>query len=117
MCIFCHATSPAQELRLLVESGSLQETEEQRGLAHFTEHMAFKGTTHFPDNQSFKQLEKQGLNLGSHVNAATSLNSTVYKLSLPQATPEQIQTGFAGTFADWAQGMTLTLLRLIKNVP
>ncbi|ELW9227226.1 insulinase family protein [Morganella morganii] len=96
---------PGAELRLLVESGSLQETEEQRGLAHFTEHMAFKGTTHFPDTQSFKQLEKQGLNLGSHVNAATSLNSTVYKLSLPQATPEQIQTGLQ-VLADWAQGMT-----------
>lgn len=107
---------PGVELRLLVESGSLQETEEQRGLAHFTEHMAFKGTTHFPDTQSFKQLEKQGLNLGSHVNAATSLNSTVYKLSLPQATPAQVETGLQ-VLADWAQGMTFDPVAFDKERP
>ncbi len=93
------------EMRLLVKSGSLQENEQQRGLAHFTEHMAFKGTLHFPGTSGFKQLEQQGIKLGNHVNAVTSFNSTTYKLSLPQATPEQTATGLQ-LLSDWAQGIT-----------
>lgn len=93
------------ELRLLVSSGSLQENEQQLGLAHFTEHMAFKGTKHFPGTTGFKQLEQQGLKLGSHVNAITSLNSTLYKLSLPDATAKQVETGLQ-VMADWAANMT-----------
>ncbi|EKT53628.1 M16 family metallopeptidase [Providencia sneebia] len=96
---------PGVELRLLVKSGSIQENEQQLGLAHFTEHMAFKGTKHFPGTTGFKQLEQQGLKLGSHVNAITSLNSTLYKLSLPEATPAQITTGLQ-VIADWASNMT-----------
>ncbi|MEQ4693936.1 M16 family metallopeptidase [Providencia manganoxydans] len=96
---------PGVELRLLVKSGSLQENEQQLGLAHFTEHMAFKGTKHFPGTTGFKQLEQQGLKLGSHVNAITSLNSTLYKLSLPKATPAQVSTGLQ-VIADWAANMT-----------
>lgn len=82
----------------------MQEDEHQLGLAHFTEHMAFKGTKHFPGTTGFKQLEQQGLKLGSHVNAITSLNSTLYKLSLPEATPAQISTGLQ-VIADWASNM------------
>ncbi|WP_273839777.1 M16 family metallopeptidase [Providencia rettgeri] len=98
-------SQPGVELRLLVSSGSLQENEQQLGLAHFTEHMAFKGTKHFPGTTGFKQLEQQGLKLGSHVNAITSLNSTLYKLSLPDATPKQVETGLQ-VMADWASNMT-----------
>lgn len=96
---------PGVELRLLVNSGSVQENEQQLGLAHFTEHMAFKGTKHFPGTTGFKQLEQQGLKLGSHVNAITSLNATLYKLSLPEATPAQITTGLQ-VIADWASNIT-----------
>ncbi|MBP6122177.1 MULTISPECIES: M16 family metallopeptidase [Providencia] len=96
---------PGVELRLLVNSGSLQENEQQLGLAHFTEHMAFKGTKHFPGTTGFKQLEQQGLKLGSHVNAITSLNSTLYKLSLPDATTAQVTTSLQ-VMADWASNMT-----------
>ena len=98
-------SQPGVELRLLVSSGSLQENEQQLGLAHFTEHMAFKGTKHFPGTTGFKQLEQQGLKLGSHVNAITSLNSTLYKLSLPDATAKQVETGLQ-VMADWAANMT-----------
>jgi len=98
-------SQPGVELRLLVSSGSLQENKQQLGLAHFTEHMAFKGTKHFPGTTGFKQLEQQGLKLGSHVNAITSLNSTLYKLSLPDATPKQVETGLQ-VMADWASNMT-----------
>jgi zinc protease len=93
------------ELRLLVNSGSLQESEQQRGLAHFVEHMAFKGTTHFPGTSSFKSLEKQGITLGSHVNAVTSLNATTYKLSLPNADAKQLTLGLQ-ILSDWAQGIS-----------
>ncbi|WP_257209860.1 M16 family metallopeptidase, partial [Yersinia mollaretii] len=96
---------PGVELRLLVNSGSLQESESQRGLAHFVEHMAFKGTTHFPGTSSFKSLEKQGITLGSHVNAVTSLNATTYKLSLPNADEKQLTLGLR-ILADWAQGIS-----------
>ena len=98
-------SQPGVELRLLVSSGSLQENEQQLGLAHFTEHMAFKGTKHFPGTTGFKQLEQQGLKLGSHVNAITSLNSTLYKLSLPDATAKQVEIGLQ-VMADWAANMT-----------
>ncbi len=98
-------SQPGVEMRLLVKSGSLQENEHQLGLAHFTEHMAFKGTTHFPGTTGFRQLEQQGVQLGSHINAATSANATVFKLSLPSATPQQTATGLQ-VLADWAQGIS-----------
>ncbi|HII2981369.1 TPA: M16 family metallopeptidase [Yersinia enterocolitica] len=96
---------PGVELRLLVNSGSLQESEQQRGLAHFVEHMAFKGTRHFPGTSSFKSLEKQGITLGSHVNAVTSLNATTYKLSLPNTDEKQLTLGLR-ILSDWAQGIS-----------
>ncbi|CNL97089.1 M16 family metallopeptidase [Yersinia proxima] len=96
---------PGVELRLLVNSGSLQESEQQRGLAHFVEHMAFKGTRHFPGTSSFKSLEKQGITLGSHVNAVTSLNATTYKLSLPNADEKQLTLGLR-ILSDWAQDIS-----------
>ncbi|WP_369309878.1 M16 family metallopeptidase [Providencia rettgeri] len=107
---------PGVELRLLVNSGSLQENEQQLGLAHFTEHMAFKGTQHFPGTTGFKQLEQQGLKLGSHVNAITSLNSTLYKLSLPDATAKQVETGLQ-VMADWASNMTFDQEAFEKERP
>ncbi|GAB2646201.1 M16 family metallopeptidase [Vibrio panuliri] len=93
--------TPGVEMRLAVHSGSLQEEDQQRGLAHFVEHMAFKGTTNFPDSQSFKALEAQGINLGSHVNAVTSYNSTVYKLSLPNSARQTTELGLQ-ILSDWA---------------
>ncbi|WP_017189280.1 M16 family metallopeptidase [Vibrio harveyi] len=93
--------SPGIEMRLAVHSGSLQEEPQQRGLAHFVEHMAFKGTTHFPNSESFKALESQGINLGSHVNAVTSYNSTVYKLSLPTSNSKTADLGLR-ILSDWA---------------
>lgn len=109
-------SQPGVELRLLVKSGSLQENEQQLGLAHFTEHMAFKGTKHFPGTTGFKQLEQQGLKLGSHVNAITSLNSTLYKLSLPNATPAQVSTALQ-VMADWASNISFDQQAFEKERP
>ncbi len=71
------------EMRLIVRAGSLQETENERGLAHFVEHMAFNGTTNFPDQTLFKSFEAHGISLGADVNAITSLGNTTYKLTVP----------------------------------
>jgi zinc protease len=89
------------ELRLIVHSGSLQENENQLGLAHFVEHMAFKGTKNFPNKSSFKSLEEYGIHLGTHINAATSFNSTVYRLSLPASEALQLEKGLT-VLSDWA---------------
>ena len=63
------------EVRLVVRAGSLQETEEERGLAHYVEHMAFNGTRDFPDQSAFKALEADGIMLGADVSAVTSLGA------------------------------------------
>lgn len=102
------------EMRLLVNSGSVQENQKQLGFSHFTEHMAFKGTTHFPGTSGFKQLESLGMKLGSHVNAATSLNTTTYQLSLPNANPVQVATGLQ-ILSDWAFNMTFDPVEFDKE--
>lgn len=98
--IFFPREQSGLEMRLVVHSGSLQEDEQQLGLAHFVEHMAFKGTKHFPNKTSFKNLEQYGIRLGSHINAVTSFNSTTYKLSLPDNV-KAINLGLS-VLSDWA---------------
>ncbi|WP_442112654.1 M16 family metallopeptidase [Pseudomonas sp. NUPR-001] len=93
--------SDGLELRLLVGSGSLQESPQQRGLAHFVEHMAFKGSQHFPGKAGLAALERLGISLGPDINAATSFNSTQYKISL--AEDDSSHTDLAlRLMADWA---------------
>ncbi len=74
------------DIRLAVRAGSLQEVENERGLAHYVEHMAFNGTRDYPGQTIFKALEAEGIMLGADVNAVTSLAGTTYKLSLPKGT-------------------------------
>lgn len=71
-------------LRLLVEAGSLMEAEQQRGLAHFLEHMAFKGSTNLPPGELIGYLQREGLAFGPDTNAQTGFDSTVYQLDLPR---------------------------------
>ncbi|WP_290233672.1 insulinase family protein, partial [Bacteroides acidifaciens] len=66
---------------LIRNAGSLLETDEQNGLAHFLEHMAFQGTKHFPGKGIISGLEKHGVAFGSNINAYTSHNETVYQLT------------------------------------
>ena len=70
-------------LRLAVGAGSIDEAEDQRGLAHVLEHMAFNGTTHFKTGELVKYLESIGARFGPHVNAYTSYDETVYMLDVP----------------------------------
>lgn len=93
------------EVRLVVRAGSLQETEEERGLAHYVEHMAFNGTRDFPDQSAFKALEADGIMLGADVNAVTSLGGTTYRLSVPQATRTGLDTALH-IMREWAFNIT-----------
>ena len=70
-------------LRLAVRAGSIDEADDQRGLAHFLEHMNFNGSKHFPPGELVKYLESIGAQFGPHVNAYTSFDETVYMLDVP----------------------------------
>ena len=84
--ILRNATPPGQaSFRLRIDAGSLMETDNQRGLAHFMEHMAFNGTTNIPENDLLRILERHGLAFGADTNAYTSFDETVYMLELPRA--------------------------------
>jgi zinc protease len=92
--IMHNATPPGQtSLRLRIDAGSLMEKEDQLGLAHFMEHMAFNGTTHIPQNEMISILERLGLGFGADLNAATSFDETFYQLDLPRSNDETIDTG------------------------
>jgi zinc protease len=86
--------------------GSILETDEQQGLAHFMEHMSFNGTRHFPKNQLVDYLQKSGVRFGADLNAYTSFDETVYQLPLPTDKPEILQNGIQ-IMRDWAQDATL----------
>jgi len=82
----------AGAVRLQFEFGSIAESEEERGLAHFIEHMAFNGSTHVPEGEMVKILERQGLKFGPDTNAMTGFDKTVYMLDLPKADEEHLDT-------------------------
>ncbi len=89
------------ELRLVVNSGSLQENDDQQGLAHFAEHMCFNGTKNFPKNELINFLQKIGVRFGADINAYTSFDETVYMLQIPTDKPELVEKGFQ-VIEDWA---------------
>ncbi|HEU4775440.1 MAG TPA: insulinase family protein [Telluria sp.] len=93
------------ELRLVVKAGSILEDEDQRGMAHFVEHMAFNGTTHFRKHELVSYLESIGVQFGADLNAYTSFDETVYILPIPTANPAHVDKGFQ-VLADWAGGLT-----------
>lgn len=80
-------------LRMHVNIGSLAEADDQRGLAHFLEHMAFNGSKSIPEGEMIKLLERKGLAFGADTNASTGFDATEYKLDLPQDTDDLIDTG------------------------
>src|SRR5262245_43711290 len=92
-------------LRLAVKAGSLEENEDQQGLAHFIEHMAFNGSEHFAPGELVKYFESTGARLGPHVNAYTSFDETVYMLELPSDKADIVTKGFTA-LADFAGGLS-----------
>lgn len=91
-------------MRLLVDAGSLMETDDQQGLAHFIEHMGFNGTKRFSAGELKKYFERIGMAFGADVNAHTSFNETVYKLDLPDADTKVINDGLS-VLRNFADGM------------
>ncbi len=80
-------------LRMRFDVGSFAEADDQRGLAHFLEHMAFNGSTNVPEGEMIKLLERKGLAFGADTNASTGFDETIYKLDLPNASDDLIDTG------------------------
>ncbi|MFI5178031.1 MAG: M16 family metallopeptidase [Vicinamibacterales bacterium] len=104
------------ELRLVVKAGSILEDDDQQGLAHFVEHMAFNGTQHFPKQEIISFIESLGMRFGADLNAYTSFDETVYMLQVP--------TDKAGTMdrallilEDWAHNVTFDPAEIDKERP
>lgn len=93
-------------LRLVINAGSMLEDDDQRGLAHFLEHMAFNGTTNFEKNELVDYLERIGMRFGPDLNAYTSFDETVYMLEVPTDEAELLTQAMV-VLSDWAQGITL----------
>jgi zinc protease len=92
--IVAHNATPAGTamVRMVVQTGSLDETASQRGLAHFVEHMAFEGSSHVPGGEMVRLLQRDGLAFGADTNASTSFERTTYQLDLPRADPALLDT-------------------------
>lgn len=93
------------DLYLVVRAGSIDEDEDQLGLAHFCEHMSFNGTKNFPKNELIKYLESIGMEFGPEVNAYTSFDETVYMIKVPLDQEEFVDQGLQVMY-DWACQVT-----------
>lgn len=94
-------------LRLVINAGSILEDDDQKGLAHFMEHMNFNGTKRFPKNKLVDYLQSIGVKFGQHLNAYTGFDETVYFLPIPSGNPEKLENGF-NIIEDWAFNANLT---------
>ncbi len=93
------------ELRLVVNAGSVLEDDDQRGLAHFVEHMCFNGTAHFPKQDVVAFLQSTGVRFGAHINANTSFDQTVYQLQIPTDDKAVIDRSLL-IMEDWAHAVS-----------
>ena len=93
------------ELRLVLNAGSILEDDDQQGLAHFVEHMAFNGSEHFESNQLIDYMERIGMEFGPEVNAYTSFDETVYMLTVPTDDEAILDTALL-ILRDWAGGLS-----------
>ena len=93
-------------LRLYMDVGSLMEAGDQRGMAHFLEHLAFCGSKRFPTGQAIECLQRLGMKFGADSNAQTSTDKTVYELEMPRANEEVMTEGLT-LLRDFFDGMLL----------
>jgi zinc protease len=100
---------PAQrvELRLVINAGSVLEDDDQRGMAHLLEHMAFNGSTHFKKHELIAYLQSIGVRFGADLNASTGFDATIYMLPIPTDKPGNLEQGMT-VLEDWAHGLTLS---------
>ncbi|MFN0253143.1 MAG: M16 family metallopeptidase [Kofleriaceae bacterium] len=101
-------------LWLAVNAGSTQEDEDQRGLAHFVEHMAFNGTKRFPKADLVDYLEKIGMGFGADLNAETNFDYTTYKLTVPTDNADYVAKGL-DILHDWAGGILFEPVEIDKE--
>jgi zinc protease len=92
------------ELRLAVKAGSVLEDDDQQGLAHFCEHMAFNGTKNFPKMDIVNFLERSGVRFGRDLNAGTGFDQTIYMMQVPTDSPLVMQKGFR-ILEEWAHAV------------
>jgi len=102
------------QLRLVVNAGSILETPDQQGLAHFMEHMNFNGLKHFPKNELVSYLQSIGVEFGADLNAYTSFDETVYILPIPADDSAKIEKGFT-ILEDWAFNALLDTAEINKE--
>lgn len=94
VAVFKNSEPPNRvSMRLLVKRGSIFENENERGLAHFIEHMAFNGTKHFPSGDMVEYFQRLGMAFGADSNAHTGFSETVYKIDMPEVSPKLVGDG------------------------
>jgi len=93
------------ELRLVINAGSVLEDEDQLGLAHFVEHMAFNGTAHFPKSALVDYLQSVGLRFGADLNAETGTDETIYRLTVPTDSAHVLVRAIE-ILSEWAHAVT-----------
>lgn len=91
-------------LRFLVQVGSMEEQDDERGLAHFVEHMAFRSTRNHPNGSLVADLQRLGIGFGPDNTAFTTYDYTIYHLELPDAKPETLREAL-GVFREYADGL------------
>ena len=102
------------ELRLVVKAGSILEDDDQLGLAHFVEHMAFNGTKNFPKQEVISFMQSLGMKFGAHVNAYTSFDETVYMLQVPTDKPGVLDQALL-ILEDWARNVSFEPAEIEKE--
>ncbi|MEZ5386061.1 MAG: pitrilysin family protein [Prosthecobacter sp.] len=105
--ILPHDEPPGRaSIRLYMDVGSLMEEDDQQGMAHYLEHMAFNGSRHFKGGEMVEYFQRLGMGFGADTNAHTSFKETVYMLELPKVEPKYIAEGLQ-LFRDDLDGMLL----------
>lgn len=102
------------ELRILIKAGSILEDDDQKGLAHFVEHMLFNGTESFPKTELVSFLEKTGIRFGADLNASTGFDRTFYMLTLPTDDKELLAKGVQ-VLEEWAHKATFDNAEIDKE--
>lgn len=109
-----HKPEKRAELRLVVNAGSILETDQQRGLAHVIEHMEFESTAHFPHNSLVSYLQSVGMQFGADLNASTGFDETIYQLTVPTDTARIVDKAFE-ILGDWAHGQLFDSTRVMTE--
>jgi zinc protease len=113
--VYPNAEPPGRvSMRLHVAAGSLMEADDQRGLAHFLEHMVFNGSKNFTPDELIPRMQRLGIAFGAHVNAYTSFDETVYMLDLPDLSEETMKLGFT-VMRDFGDGAKLDIGEIEKE--